>query len=184
MLMINAIEHEQSSSPDLVPGLRACIHIGSHYEFYQPDALSPTTFSYMVGEVTIELARMIEHAMPGQILVGDFRTPMYDYDSGDVEFIDSVNFINRTRRSLAQLNGMKLANTEIDEIKCYLTGIQHGDGNFDITQYAVSDKHDLEHNVYNAKRCIYRDNGGPIYLGVQEHAIDCMKLCETVNTTL
>jgi hypothetical protein len=171
-LAINAIEREQSNHPNLVPNLRACIHVGSHYEFYQPDALSPTTFSYLVGEVTIELARMMEHAMPGQILVGDFYTPMYDYDSGGVEFIDSIKFIDQARRSLAQLNGTKLANTKIDAIKCYLTGTLCRSGSFDIAQYVVSDKHGLQHKVYNAKLNIHRHNDDPIYLGIQDHAMD------------
>jgi hypothetical protein len=91
---------------------------------------------------------------------------------GDVEFINSIKFIDRTRRSLAQLNGTKLANTEIEAIGCYLTGTQCGDGNFNIAQYAVSDNHGLQHKVYNAKLNIHRHNDDTIYLGIQDHAMD------------
>jgi hypothetical protein len=49
-----------------VPRLRACFHVGSHYEFYQSEGLNPTSFSYLVGQVTIELARMIEARQPGR----------------------------------------------------------------------------------------------------------------------
>ena len=38
-----------------VPLLRTCFDIGGHYEFYQSEGLSPTVYSYIVGEVTIEL---------------------------------------------------------------------------------------------------------------------------------
>ncbi len=171
VLAVNAIEHDNATTPNLIPRLRACIHVGSHYEFYQPEALSPTTFSYLVGAVTIELARMIEHALPGQIMVGDFRTPMYDYVSGDVEIIDSVRFIDQARSSLTRLVGLELGNTQIEAIKCYLTGSQCSDGNFDIKQYAVFDKHGMSHKLYNAKLNIHRLESKPIYLGVQNDSI-------------
>ena len=171
ILAINAIEQRDAPNPNLVPRLRACMHVGSHYEFYQPEALSPTTFSYLVGEVTIELARMIEHALPGQIMVGDFRTPMHDYESGGVEIIDSIGFIDRARKSLSQLQGMKFSSTKIDAIKCYLTGNRCDGGNFDIKQYAVADKHGMFHKVYNAKLNIHQHDDEPIYLGIQQEAI-------------
>ncbi|MDA0824714.1 MAG: hypothetical protein O3C28_20165 [Proteobacteria bacterium] len=170
-LAVNAIEQQDASVANLVPQLRACLHVGSHYEFYQPEALSPTTFSYLVGEVTIELARMIEHAVPGQIMIGDFRTPMHDYDTGGVEIIDSIEFIDRARNSLYKLQGLELANAEVEEIKCYLTGSRCSDGKFNINQYAVSDKHGMFHKVYNAKLNIHRDHAAPIYLGIQNDEI-------------
>jgi hypothetical protein len=171
ILAVNAIEQRDATIPNLVPQLRACFHVGSHYEFYQPEALSPTTFSYLVGEVTIELARMIDHALPGQIMVGDFRTPMHDYDTGGVEIIDSIEFVDRARNSLSKLKGLKLANAEVEEIKCYLTGSRYRDGKFNINQYVVPDKHGMFHKVYNAKLNIHRDNAEPIYLGIQNDEI-------------
>ncbi|MCP6379998.1 hypothetical protein NL466_30310, partial [Klebsiella pneumoniae] len=69
ILADNALARERATRPESVPKLRACFHVGSHYEFYQSEGLNPTSFSYLVGQVTIELARMIEHAQPGQILV-------------------------------------------------------------------------------------------------------------------
>ena len=71
VLADNAIARSKSSSK-AVPRLRACFHVGSCYEFHQAEGLNPTTHDYIVGDVTIELARMIDAAMPGQILVGDF----------------------------------------------------------------------------------------------------------------
>jgi hypothetical protein len=114
---------------------------------------------------------MIEHATPGQIMIGDFRTPMHDYDTGGVEIIDSIEFIDRARNSLHRLKGLELANAEVEEIKCYLTGSRCSDGKFNINQYAVSDKHGMFHKVYNAKLNIHRDHAEPIYLGIQNDEI-------------
>jgi hypothetical protein len=49
-----------------VPLLRACFHIGGCYEFYQAEGLNPTIQSDIVGDVTIELARMITRSNPGR----------------------------------------------------------------------------------------------------------------------
>ena len=128
ILADNALARERAHRPDSVPQLRACFHVGSHYEFYQSEGLNPTSFSYLVGQVTIELARMIERALPGQILVGKFNTLMHDPGSTDVVRIDSVGFVERTRQPLKALNGLVLAGAEIDEIACYLTGKSKGAG--------------------------------------------------------
>ena len=71
VLADNAIARSKSSS-NAVPRLRACFHVGSCYEFHQAEGLNPTMHDFIVGDVTIELARMIEAALPGQILVGEF----------------------------------------------------------------------------------------------------------------
>src|SRR5207249_2465296 len=105
-----------------VPTLRACFHVGSHYEVYQSEGLNPTSFSYLVGQVTIELARMIEYALPGQILLGKFRTMMRADTDITPALIDSLGFVERTREPLQKLNGLILGGAEIDSIACYLTG--------------------------------------------------------------
>lgn len=179
ILADNALARERAQSPESVPRLRACFHVGSHYEFYQSEGLNPTSFSYLVGQVTIELARMIERALPGQILVGKFNTLMRDAASGAVQRIDSVDFVERTRQPLKVLNGLALGGAEIDEIACYLTGprddsvLGHdrrddpGEA-YDISEYEIADKHGRHHRVYNAKINIHRRHGEPIYLGLRE----------------
>ena len=168
ILADNALAHERATRPESVPRLRACFHVGSHYEFYQSEGLNPTSFSYLVGQVTIELARMIENAQPGQILVGKFNTMMHDQASGGDVRIDSLDFVERTRAPLRSLNGLKLAGSEVDEIACYLTGRRDSSGLWGISEYQVADKHGLIHRVYNAKINIHRRNGEPIYLGLRE----------------
>ncbi len=56
VLADNAVARSKSRG-HTAPLLRACFHVGSHYEFYQAEGLNPTTFSYIVGDVTIELAQ-------------------------------------------------------------------------------------------------------------------------------
>ncbi|MFT7722283.1 MAG: hypothetical protein QM788_05575 [Roseateles sp.] len=168
ILADNALAHERATRPESVPRLRACFHVGSHYEFYQSEGLNPTSFSYLVGQVTIELARMIDNAQPGQILVGKFNTLMRDEASGEDVRIDSLDFVERTRAPLRSLNGLKLAGSEVDEIACYLTGRRDDAGLWGISEYHVADKHGFIHRVYNAKINIHRRNGAPIYLGLRE----------------
>lgn len=166
ILADNAIAREQANSPQTVPRLRACFHVGSHYEFYQSEGLNPTAFSYLVGQVTIELARMIEHALPGQILVGRFATPMPD--GGARSEIDSLGFVARTRQPLKRLDGVTLAGSRVHSIQCYLTGRRGGEGHFGISEFEIEDKHRLHHRVYNAKVNIHREPGEPIYLGLRD----------------
>jgi hypothetical protein len=174
VLADNALARERARRPDSVPRLRACFHVGSHYEFHQSEGLNPTSFSYLVGQVTIELARMIERALPGQILVGKFNTLMRDENDGEIKRLASIDFVDRTRRPLHGLHGLRLAGAEIDEIACYLTGRQHENDldDFGISEFEIADKHGLPHRVYNAKINIHRREGGPIYLGLREEDLD------------
>jgi len=67
-----------ASRGNTVPVIRAAYHVGGHYELYQAEGVNPTVFSYIVGDVTIELARMVELAASGQVLIGDFSTTLGD----------------------------------------------------------------------------------------------------------
>lgn len=55
VLADNAIARSKARA-NTAPQLRTCFYVGAHYEFYQCEGLNPTTFSYIVGDVTIELA--------------------------------------------------------------------------------------------------------------------------------
>ena len=67
----NAMARDASRG-NTVPLIRSAYHIGSHYELYQAEGVNPTLFSYIVGDVTIELARMLDLSIPGQVYVGEF----------------------------------------------------------------------------------------------------------------
>jgi hypothetical protein len=156
-----------------VPELRAGFHIGSCYEFFQAEGLNPTMHSYIVGDVTIELARMIDRAMPGQILVGEFQADPITDEFGDPlpSEIDSIRFIEIAQHNLTQLNGLVLSGDAIESIKCYLTGKAQPDGSFTIRKLILNDKHGLTRNVFNAKINIYRIGGTPILLGIEDRSL-------------
>lgn len=174
VLADNAIARSKSASK-AVPRLRACFHVGSCYEFHQAEGLNPTTHDFIVGDVTIELARMIDAALPGQILVGDFmadiETPL---DNGDIEVVpnlDAVTFLQRAQGNLQQLSGMELSGERVTAIKCYLTGENMGGGEFNIRRLTIKDKHGLSRVAFNAKVNIYRELAKPILLGIQDRKL-------------
>jgi hypothetical protein len=171
VLADNAIARSKTSTK-AVPRLRACFHVGSCYEFHQAEGLNPTTHDFIVGDVTIELARMIEAALPGQILVGDFMTDIESHtDTGTLRVepnIDAVTFLERAQGNLSQLSGMVLSGDKVTAIKCYLTGEQIGAGEFNIRRLTIKDKHGLSRVAFNAKVNIYREADQPILLGIQD----------------
>jgi len=178
VLADNAIARRKSQHSNMSPLLRTCFHIGGHYEFYQSEGLSPTIYSYIVGDVTIELARMSERAMPGQVLVGDFFAPMPDGMTGDEIRLDTTGFIERTQSTLSSLEGLVLSEDGIESIKCYLTGAKLANEGFGIKRYRISDKHGRTRDVYNAKVNIYRTSADPVFLGLQTEDLTAFEVVE------
>lgn len=170
VLADNAIARSKSTSKT-VPRLRACFHVGACYEFNQAEGLNPTMHDFIVGDVTIELARMIDAALPGQILVGDFSA---DLSEGQVDHVqtqanlDAVTFLQRAQGNLSKLSGMEFSGERVTAIKCYLTGEDMGDGQFNIRRLHIKDKHGLSRVAYNAKVNIYREAAQPILLGIED----------------
>ena len=154
-----------------VPRLRACFHVGSCYEFHQAEGLNPTIHDFIVGDVTIELARMIEAAMPGQILVGEFVAEASAQQNGEKEsqeYLDAVTFLQRAQGNLSKLSGLELSGEKVTAIKCYLTGERQENGDFNIRRLQIKDKHGLTRTVFNAKVNIYRELAQPILLGIED----------------
>ena len=174
VLADNAIARSKSISK-AVPRLRACFHVGSCYEFHQAEGLNPTIHNFIVGDVTIELARMIEAAMPGQILVGDFFAELPEQANGPTDSqinLDAVAFLKRAQGNLAKLSGLELSGERVSAIKCYLTGERQVSGEFDIRRLRITDKHGLERMAYNAKVNIYRETAEPILLGIEDKKLE------------
>lgn len=173
VLADNAIARRKSTSK-AVPRLRACFHVGSCYEFHQAEGLNPTMHDFIVGDVTIELARMIDAALPGQILVGDFLADITIEPKGHEEtqaHLDAVTFLKRAQGNLAKLAGLELSGERVSAIKCYLTGEHLGGGEFNIRRLHIKDKHGLSRVAYNAKVNIYRDTAQPILLGIEDRKL-------------
>jgi len=173
VLADNAIARSKAASK-AVPRLRACFHVGSCYEFHQAEGLNPTMHDYIVGDVTIELARMIEAALPGQILVGEFLASHTHPDPDPTQtqaHIDAVTFLQRAQGNLAKLSGLEFSGERVTAIKCYLTGENMGGGQFSIRRLTIKDKHGLSRVAYNAKVNIYRENTRPILLGIEDRKL-------------
>jgi len=150
-----------------VPRIRAAFHVGEHFEFYQVEALNPTTFGYIVGQVTIDLARILEKALPGQILLGEFDIAMTDAQTGGVVSYNTLDFVDRTAEVLDRLEGLAVAGDHVGEVHCYLTGGQATGGGHSVERHSVRDKHGMTRPVYNAKINIHLREGRPIFLGIQ-----------------
>ena len=173
VLADNAIAQSKAAGKS-VPQLRACFHVGSCYEFHQAEGLNPTVHDFIVGDVTIELARMIEAALPGQILVGDFMADLTDQMNESTESqvnLDAVSFLHRAQNNLTKLSGLELSGERVTAIKCYLTGERLESGEFNIRRLNIRDKHGLTRSAYNAKINIYRDTAQPILLGIEDREL-------------
>lgn len=171
----NAIAHKKAQR-NTVPRLRACFHVGSSYEFHQAEGLNPTVYNYIVGDVTVDLARMIDRALSGQIFVGDFRASMVaaepDGAGGEVSMIDSVDFVELAARNVEQLAGIELSGERVDAIRSYLTGTKLTTGEFSVRRMTINDKHGISRRVFNAKVNIYRHGAEPILLGIEDRVLE------------
>ena len=109
----------------------------------------PDTFGYIVGQVTIELARMLEKARPGQILLGDFEIEVNNADG--VPQMPDRRLHRPHEPPPATVAGLAVANDRIADIRCYVTGNSRPDGGFEASRYLIEDKHGRTRPVYNAK---------------------------------
>ena len=172
VLADNAIARAKAA-PNVVPRMRAGFHIGGSYEFHQAEGLNPTLYHYIVGDATVELARMVEQAQPDQILIGDFEAEMQflSGDSSSTVRLDSIDFVARASHSVEQLRGLVLSGERVDTIKCYLTGAPLDSGEFTVRRIQINDKHGKTRSVFNAKANIYRRKAEPILLGIQDREL-------------
>jgi class 3 adenylate cyclase len=153
-----AITHTQAArklaEARAVPRLRVCLGTGNHYEYYQ--ATGAGRSSFIVGDVTIELARLIGSALDDQLLFSD---AVRDLTGDDLEWgqaygitsIDALAFLALAQENLQKLKGVGVPGGKITNLKTYLTGPRHGENAFAIRKYYVTDKHGLNHGCYNAK---------------------------------
>lgn len=164
----NAIARQKATART-VPKIRTGFHVGSHYEFSQAEALSPTPQSFIVGDVTIELARMLESAKSGQIFIGDFvtRVPTSPREGAYLIDVDSVRFVERVRKNVELLRGVELSGEQIESIHCYLTGETGASGGETVRRFRITDKHGLSRNAYNVRINIRTELGKSILLGTQ-----------------
>jgi EAL domain-containing protein (putative c-di-GMP-specific phosphodiesterase class I) len=146
----NAIARHRGRE-DFVPELRTCFSVGPHYSYYQVDGLDPKGHDYIVGDVTIGLARMISKCLPGQILIGDFSRPEDETEDPTTP----VEFVIKADGAFANFNDVELHGHTVRGIRCYLTGEGREEGGFDVARFRIRDKHGFDHHVFNQKFNIY-----------------------------
>ncbi len=174
VLADNAIAQRAARSSrsvgQIAPRIRTGFHIGSHFEFYQVEGLNPGMNRFIVGDVTIELARMLESAGTGQVMIGDFQTrvPTSEREGAYLITVDTEHFVDRATRQLQQLEGVKLSGKQVKAMHCFLSGVNGVSGGRSIQRLCITDKHGRSRNAYNLRVNIRTsDNQSPIILGLQ-----------------
>lgn len=166
-----ALDANQANN-NTVPVLRTAFHIGSHFEFYQVEGVNPTLHSYIVGDVTIELARMVELANPGQIFIGDFKTvvPTSLRESALMLEVDTPHFVARVGKLLHNLEGLELSGERIEALHCQLSGEPGVSAGQRARRFCITDKHGRTRHAYNLRINIHTGGSRPLLLlGIQEY---------------
>ena len=144
------------------PTVRTVFGMGSHYSYHQNNRLSATGSDYIVGEVTIDLARLIGSAKPNQIrisgLCGDGET-----NSDPIKVLD---FFDHASAILGGLHDIEMGELTISRISTYLTGELEPSGSYAVRELDITDKHGKRHVAYNAKVNIFLKNDDPIFPGL------------------
>lgn len=173
-----------ASRGNTVPVIRTAYHIGGHYELYQAEGVNPTVFSYIVGDVTIELARMVDLAQANQVLIGDFscERPLRARAEADSDSQDSggglgpnVNapaFISICNRDVAAVTGTYLAGKPIRSLSCRLSENTDNDGRSGPRRFRIVDKHGLSRHAYNLQIEVNLD-GRTVSLGLPGDQLPC-----------
>jgi hypothetical protein len=147
-----------------VPVLRLVLSIGSHFLYHQPRKDGSDAGAFIVGDVTIQVARLIGTARPDQMLVGDFQRPLgLGQNRANAE-----TFLLAVSERLAGLKDLRVLGYRIDRIGFYLTGPRNAsDGRHVPALISITDKHGFEHRCYNAKLNAFAEQGEPYYCGLQ-----------------
>ncbi|GAB3289425.1 hypothetical protein [Parahaliea aestuarii] len=159
-----------ASRGNTVPVIRCAYHAGSHYELYQAEGVNPTVFSYIVGDVTIDLARMVDLARPHQVLVGNFSAQVRR-DDGSVESMRAPAFVKHCSRALGTVEGIQLSGKSIVSMRCGLTGENEVGERRAARRFRVIDKHGLSRTAYNLELDIEFADGA-LKLGLEGANLD------------
>lgn len=146
-----------------VPTLRVALSIGSHYNYRQPDREGTRETEYIVGDVTIALARLMQHIAAEQIVIGEFQRP----DDATGEILSADRFVQLVARRLAEIKGISVLGNPLQRFSLYLTGPRLADGTFGIQKIRIVDKHGFEHFGYNGKVNVFLESGETFYCGLQ-----------------
>ena len=97
---------------------------------------------YIVGDVTIELARILEKTAPGQVMVGAFSAHPDD-SHGSLDFVRACN------SHTSGLEGMALMGRPLRKLSCWLTRDASDSSDDQPLDVSVTDKHGFQHHAFN-----------------------------------
>ena len=137
---------------------------------------NPDSRGFIVGEVTIKLARLVSVAVPGQFLIGSYMRELGVEDEEirrlvGVSAIDTPSFMAFAQGNVQRLVGQPIGDGQIISTKVYLTGEKVSDSEFSVKKYQVRDKHGLEHACFNVKCSVRRSTGEPVDVGLQDREL-------------
>jgi len=161
----------RARDPRTTPVLKAAFSVGPGWEFSLPrGGGSPMIHNDVLGEVRSDVSRLVEIALPGQIMIGSFNRPMVDGAPrlGVIyKNLDAPRFMGLAQRRLGDFDNVLLGAEKIAGLKLYLTGDEIGVGTFDIKAF----RHFLSDGVYfesfNVKLNIFRPGASPLFFGLQ-----------------
>jgi hypothetical protein len=154
--------------PGFVPVLRSCFAIGPHYSYHQVEGTSPRGFEYIVGEVTITLARLIAKTLADQVLIGGFRRPLDNVPGREV---DTPMFMTQAAAAMSRLSGLEIGDIVLTDIRSYLTGAELKDGRYGVEGFKIKDKHGFLHECFNANVVLLDETGSRTELGMKRQGL-------------
>ncbi|NKB56168.1 MAG: hypothetical protein GKS00_07510 [Alphaproteobacteria bacterium] len=146
-----------------VPKIRSCYGVGSHYSYHHSENSRRGGLDYIVGDVTISLARLIDKAKPGQILISEFSRKIDD--TGQV--LKTPEFLSAAVTMMDGFRELEIMGSRIRQASIYLTGPRQPDSEKRIQRLKVTDKHGLAHYCYNAKVSVVPEDEEPIQSGLE-----------------
>ncbi|MBI1775102.1 MAG: hypothetical protein HYR63_07135 [Proteobacteria bacterium] len=153
--------------PEAVPVIRISAGVGSHYTYREPRLAGAESQEFIVGEVTISLARLIGATRANQILIGDFRR----IDDETHQALSLEAFLERVFERLTFFSAVTMPGGRVEKIASYLTGPKRPDGSYLVQRLRVVDKHGYEHQCCNLKVNIFPTSGEPYYCGLQHEEL-------------
>lgn len=154
-----------------LPVLRCCFGFGEHYEYYQASGTKPDSRGFIVGDVTINLDRLISSALPKQLLVSSVIRPNDASDGNTGQFedaprVDMPMFFNFAQENAGILTGTPIGNDSIADVHVRLTGETLSQHEYTFRKYDVIDKHGFSHRCFNATFDIENSSGQEISTGL------------------
>jgi hypothetical protein len=163
-----------------VPRLRCVLHFGSHYEYYQTSGSNPQGSPFIVGDVTVNAARLISQALTNQLLIGSYSR---NIDAGKEELnqivglttLDTPSFMALAQSETGKMVELPIPGGKIKKIRTYLTGPRVSDNSFAIRKYYITDKHGLDHGCYNAQLTVTSSTGDHVSFGLLDKDLEKFK---------